>query len=202
MNAEREEAFLKREEGFWLLWMLASTVGVLVGVAASLIMFGFQGGGIVGEGSPAALGAVVGASTGTAQWLVLQRKVPQSGWWVLASTVGLAVGIAVVPVVLDAVKDGLVYGMVVAGASIGLAQWLVLRWKVSRAGWWVLASLMGFAVTFYAVGVGGDVGQPGGEAAVLAALGFVSYGAITGGALVWLLRQAVAAEPRPPQDAA
>ena len=68
-------------------------------------------------------------------------------------------------------------GSSVGGASLGIAQWLVLRRHVSRPGWWVLASTVGFAVSF-AVGLAVDV-----------AVGFALYGAITGGVLVWLLRQ-------------
>ena len=36
-----------------------------------------------------------------------------------------------------------VVGMVVRGAVVGTAQWLVLRRRLHRAGWWVLATALG-----------------------------------------------------------
>ena len=51
--------------------------------------------------------------------------------------------------------------MILFGPLVGVLQLLVLQPHVARAGWWVLASTLGWAV----------------------------YGAFTGTALVWLLRQ-------------
>ena len=33
-----------------------------------------------------------------------------------------------------------------AGVAIGLAQWLVLRGRLPRAGWWILASVVGWGL--------------------------------------------------------
>ena len=58
-----------------------------------------------------------------------------------------------------------------------------LRRQVARASWWVLASTVGWVVGGFlsgAVPVGGFLGWAALEAV---------YGAITGTALVWLLRQ-------------
>jgi len=82
------------------------------------------------------------------------------------------------------------------GAVVGIAQWFVLRRQVSRAGWWVLASIVGFVVAStvqFAVAVS--------LVAASVVVGAV-YGAITGGVLVWLLRQPVTEEPSLPQEAA
>lgn len=111
----------------------------------------------------------------------------QVGWrfwlgWVLASTVGVVVGLTVGTFVQDsAVTRGNVLGGAVIGASIGTAQWLVLRRQVSRSGCWVLASTVTVAV------VGVPTYAPALVWASLIAL--AGYGAITGGVLVWLLRQ-------------
>lgn len=40
-------------------------------------------------------GATVGAVVGVGQWLLLRRKASQAGWWILASTLGYAVNLAV-----------------------------------------------------------------------------------------------------------
>ena len=195
--------------GFWLWWVLASAVGLAV-----LGLMGWDVGGAVAEAEGGAVGiavgfavrgAVAGASVGTAQWLVLRRQVSPAGWWVLASTVGYAVAFAVlVPVfgaeaVPEAVGEVVGFSVrgAVAGASVGIAQWLVLRRQVSRAGWWGLASYVGFSVTLV-VGLGLTVGV--GWALTFAVGGAVG-GAITGGVMVWLLRQTVTEEPSLPQDA-
>jgi hypothetical protein len=79
--------------------------------------------------------------------------------------------------------------MVVAfgGAVTGLLQWLVLRGQVSRAGWWMLASTVGWGLSMAAAGAFevltcGLFALPVGGAVL---------GAVTGGALVWLFRQPV-----------
>ena len=202
MNAERSQV----EDSFWLWWVLASTVGfavafvVLTLVAVAMIM----GLGRFNLGSAedqavvgVVVGAVVGASVGIAQRLVLLRfLVSWADSWVLASivgwTVGLAMGLAVGEAVSEAVAGGAVSGVVsgvVVGASVGIAQWLALRRQVHQAGWWVLASIVGWTV-WLAVGFFGlgffTVLEPAGFF-----VGFAVGGAITGGVLVWLLRQPI-----------
>jgi hypothetical protein len=183
----RAEPRRKAGWGFWLLWVLASTAGWAVGDAV-----GWAVGG-------AAFGAAVGAVTGVAQWLLLRRQVRRAGWWILASTagwaVGLAVGDAVGLAVVDAVGGamgfavGLAVGRAVGGAAVGavtgVAQWLLLRRQVRRAGWWILASAAGLAV---GLAVGLDVVLDVGNAVGGAVVGAV-IGILTGAALVWLLRQ-------------
>ncbi len=110
-----------------------------------------------------------------------------AGWgfwlaWVLAGTVGWAVSGRVIAV--GSYRDIIVAGytgVAAGGIVVGVLQWLVLRRQVARAGWWVLASTVGWVV---GGPVGAFVGWP--------ALGAV-YGAITGSALVGLLRQPVPA---------
>ncbi len=158
----------------WLWWVLASTVGwavggpvgVAVGSSGDIIVAGYVG---------VAVGGIV---AGELQWLVLRRQVAGAGWWVLASTVAAAVvGVVVFGVGVVSADVGWVGGAGLFGTVVGVLQWLVLRRQVARAGWWVLASTVGWVV---GGPVGGFVGW--------AALGAV-YGAITGSVLVWLLRQ-------------
>jgi hypothetical protein len=161
--------------GFWLGWILATAVGFGVGL-------------IVGEKVGSILeAAAVGASVGTAQWFLLRRHFPGAGWWVLATTVGWVVG-EFLSSELEASLGPSIVTFAVFGAPIAISQWIVLRRHFRSAGWWVLAGIVWFdglaALQAYrAFGTG-----------VL--VGFVTlvvlYGAITGGVMVWLLRQ-----PRP-----
>jgi len=123
----------------------------------------------------------------------------QIGWaiwlvWVLMTTMGYALGwfigffLAQVPeefIGSSALEDILAYFIAgaVLGFGVGLMQWLLLRGYVSRAGWWVLASTVGWGLSMavveaFDVGLGLPVGG-------------VVLGAVTGGAIVWLLRQPV-----------
>jgi len=193
--------------GFWLRWVLASGVGIVVGIAVSLA--------VAAVGAVAAL-VVIGntpdvdlsdlpdgllvlfgtiastsiwASVGIAQWLVLRwRQVPRASLWVLATAVGGAVGGLVSGVVTPGATG---IGGDVLGASVGVAQWLVLRrWQVPRAGWWVLTITVSLAAHQL---------LPSGP--VTTAFNLAGYGAITGGVMVWLLRQHATEEPSLSQEA-
>jgi hypothetical protein len=75
------------------------------------------------------------------------------------------------------------------GAVPGAMQWLLLRWRVSRAGWWPVATMPAMCVgvvAFLMATRATDTDIPG--IAVGGALGGALYGAITGAVLVWLLR--------------
>jgi hypothetical protein len=168
----------------WFLWFMAGAVGWGWSMDA----------GSFGEGrrleilqslptvdvpqySSVAAGAIL---VGVLQWLILRRYVTGAARWVLAGLGAAAIGALFVLGVgrLDA-DLGLITGTGLYGTLAGVLQWLVLRRQVARAGWWVLASTVGWVV---AVPVGDIAGPPG----------WAVYGAVTGTLLVWLLRQ----EPR------
>jgi hypothetical protein len=119
--------------GFFFQWLLATTVGWAIGW------------GLVGDIS-------IGVVIGIGQWLVLRRFMFEPGWWVWASSIGWGVGWAVIVVVEIIPADAGIAGSGVIGLIFGLllgtAQWLVLRQHVYGAGWWVLASTVGWAIAF------------------------------------------------------
>ncbi len=165
----------------WFLWLVAGAVGWGWGVywgwyiptepktlqaIPAVIAAGY-------------LGVAVGVSVvGALQWLALRRHVPRASRWLLASLGAAAVvgGVVFGVGAFDAAV-GWIAGVSVFGTVVGVLQWLVLRRQIPRAGWWVLASTVGWVA---GMPVGDSVGPPG--------LGAV-YGAITGTTLVWLLRQ-------------
>ena len=83
--------------------------------------------------------------------------------------------------------------MAVGWIVLGVLQWLVLRARVAGAGWWVLANTLGLIVVPPVVGfVTWATGAPVDSAVggLLRWLAFgAAYGAVTGTALLWLLRQ-------------
>ena len=137
--------------------MLATTVGGLVGA-----LVGWLVGWSVGEAVAVVAGVVVGwAAVGTAQWIVLRKRVYRSGWWVLATAVGGLVGGLVVAGLAVGWLVGLVVGLVVSWAVVGTAQWIVLRKRVHRSGWWMLVTAVGGPVGLVvgvSLGVGVGVG--------------------------------------------
>jgi hypothetical protein len=81
---------------------------------------------------------------------------PRAGWrfffqWVLTTTVGLGIGhLAAVFSGLIAGGDfdylGLLFLHALFGAGIGVAQWLILKRHVHRAGLWIPSSIAGWCV--------------------------------------------------------
>jgi hypothetical protein len=182
----------------WLYWVLASTVGVVLGVAVREAVVGAVlvavDRAVPLAGMPmvvavaviyAVIGAVVGAVVGVMQWVVLRRQVTRAGWWVLASTVGLAVGLVVALGLAVAGAEVRAVAGAVAGAVVGVMQWVVLRRQVTRAGWWVLATTVVGAV----VGAKDVAGAVSWAVAVDVAVSGGIYGIITGATMAWLLRQ-------------
>jgi hypothetical protein len=201
--------------GFWLLWVTASVVGFALGATA----VGYFGAAIIARTPPLIVAAaqptlfvVLATLPGFLHWLILRKWFSRAGWWVLASGGGsllgflpLGWGLAVADTHGDNVSVWfvalptwvvLLVAIAVAGAVAGAMQWLVLRLWVSRAGWWVLASSIGWvAATFvYAyVTRANDVHLPLGGA-VSGALS----GAITGLTLVELMRNTRNNDPASP----
>jgi len=194
--------------GFWLGWVLASTMGVVVGSIMVLViglliyglleeLIGSAGTDILFEsGGPwLVMGIMLGIGVGILQWLVLRRRVSGVGWWVLASAAG---GYGILQAGFQGLSESLSFGALLSftgvvalgGAVTGTLQWLVLRGQVSRAGWWVLASTVGWGLVGAVLGAfPWGVGDT--DALVALVVTGAVLGAVTGGALVWLLRQPV-----------
>lgn len=86
-------------------------------------------------------------------------------WWMIAGVTGLGVGLGLLVALIETLASlssivssitvVAVAGAVV-GASLGVAQWLVMRRHIPRAGWWVLATVLGMAVGFALANVNFD----------------------------------------------
>jgi len=110
----------------WLKWVLASTLGWVAGVL--LPVYG---------------ALAVGTMVGIAQWVVLRPRFKQAGWWILASALGWVLGQILVTAVLP-IQNTFLQGAVLGG-TLGIAQWLILRRWVHRAGWWIVLSAVGWS---------------------------------------------------------
>jgi len=203
-----------RPDGLWRRWTLATaageTAGFLVPAVAAVLLPAGAGDGIRTVALVLA-GSLEGAVLGWAQARVLREAVPglNSGAWVgrtaLAAAAAWMIGLS--PSLLwdrfsrlPAVATGLL--AVAAGllllASIGVAQWSVLRrhlpGSVSWIGWTVLGWSAGLLVFTL---VTTPLWRPGDSGVVIAAIGAlggalmaVTVGAVTGLGLIRLLRPA------------
>jgi hypothetical protein len=165
----------------WFLWLMAGAIGW--GWSMDAGSFGEPRQFEVLQSLPAVsipqfLSVVAGGIlVGVAQWLVMRRYVNRAVRWVPASLGAVALSALVFfGVGLFDADLGLIAGVGLYGTLAGVLQWLVLQREVTRAGWWVLASTVGWVVS---IPVGDITGPPG----------WAFYGAITGTLLVWLLRQ-------------
>ena len=178
---------------FWFLWMLGVFLALIIGLA--LLIFGV--GEAINDAPPAVFGLVIGsifgAGLGTAQWLVLRKQVDKVGLWAPITTGVWAIfwsmnlsglfgeGQGVIGKLIEGIGHG-----ALLGAVTGIGQWFVLRSKVQKAQFWILISLVSWAISAST----GDTIQ-----AILQIdipleliIGILFSGALTGAGMVWLLR--------------
>ena len=210
------EAHVPAGRWFWLAWVLASVAAGIVGLAIMAETPPFEV-GVARSGDPTDTtgysvawavilgGLLCGATLGGVQRRLLRRRLAPLAGWTPASAAGFALGFTAVWALAGA-AHGAAYGHhavphavdgagtpggALLGAAFGAAQWLVLRRRVARAGWWVPANAAGFAAGWALAAAAPVDGVPAhftGGAIFGAVLGL-----LTGGALVWLLAHV----PRP-----
>ena len=153
LRSKRERKAASFNWTLWLKWILVSTLGWVIGWALTNQF-------------------VVGIVIGAMQWVVLRPLIRKHGWWIPASAAGWAGSAALVTFLL---RPGNPFvGPAVIGAGIGVAQWLILRWQLQRAWWWIVLSTLGWTV-----GLMGVFGAP---------LAGAAAGAVTGVGLERLVR--------------
>ena len=119
-------------------------VGVGVGVGTGVVegLAAGRAGGVatgIAEGTRAGIDAgadiagvataiLFGAAVGVVQWLVLQRQIAGSGWWILACSVGWVVS-GLSAGITDSAAGwavlGIVYGAITGCVLVGLLRWRV-----------------------------------------------------------------------------
>ncbi len=98
-------------------------------------------------------GLVGGFFLGLFQWFIMRTKISRAGRWILATTIGWSISFSMllfIEVFYINYYTPSVHRVVVNALSLvifGLAQWLILRSEVQKAGWWVMAYAIGFAVS-------------------------------------------------------
>lgn len=165
--------------GFWLLWSVVSFSGLFVdrllfrgtSVAPSIVSLMESWIGIEGEQvrvfevlTGGLLGLIDGLLLGLFQWIALKRRLITSRIWILATSLGYAVGLITFwSLIILFVRDRSVLGepadwafgiglldSLLTGTTLGFSQWLVLRKKVAKAEWWVVATVVAMLATWLA----------------------------------------------------
>ncbi|NER95538.1 MAG: hypothetical protein F6J86_17135 [Symploca sp. SIO1B1] len=125
-----------------------------------------------------------GTVTGMMQWSVLRRHLYQADWWVSATVAGCMIAGHPLINYADNAVIVIVYS-VLFGIMPGMMQWLVLRQQVYQAGWWILASFMGYGVPF-------ALFETESNGLIFGVVLFIMLAVMSGVVMTWLLRH-----PRP-----
>jgi hypothetical protein len=196
MAIDIDEAKVNRSEvTLWLAWTLATAAGMILG----FVPFAFFVADLNLLLMRILLPLLAGVLVGLFQWLVLRPYLTHSVDWVLNGGAGWALGFALGLLVIQAMGRSplgqlaayVLFGLIVAGL-----QWPVLRREIPHVAPWVAASIVGWALGAYlsqaSLGLlaagGGEVNQVLSSLVIAGLTGLVA-GAITGLALVWIVRQ-------------
>jgi hypothetical protein len=127
------------------------------------------------------------------QYGLLRRYLPRMGWWVLATSGGWLLGLFLISGsfwfdICTYESCSIDLAFIVLGLSIGVGQWLLLRRRLLRAGWWIGANVVGWGLLAL---ITGD--------SFLGQFGFFSLSilpaCVTAATLALLMNQAQPAEP-------
>jgi len=134
-------------------------------------------------------GAVTGAVIGAAQWLVLRRRLPLTPAWIAATALGMGAGLALSIALLGTETGDIALPLrgLITGASIGGAQYLLLRGVMSRAPVWALVVTLSWAIGWMITRAAGiDLAR---QWSVFGSSGALVFQLLTGLTLAWLLKE-------------
>jgi hypothetical protein len=196
MAIDIDEARVNRSEfSLWLAWTLATAAGMILGFVPWAFVIADLNLLLVRILLPLVAGVLVGLF----QWFALRPYLTRSVDWVLNGGAGWALGFALGLLVIQTVGRnalGVLVGYALFGLIIAMLQWPVLRREIPHVAAWVIASILGWALGAYLsqaslnvlVAGGGEESQVLSSLVIAGVTGLVA-GAITGLALVWIVRQ-------------
>jgi hypothetical protein len=191
-----DEAKVNRNEfGLWLGWTLATAVGMLVGFLPSLLLINV----LDLQWSRVIIPLLAGFLIGLAQWAVLRNYLVNSHDWILAGgtswAVGYAIGLFLINTLSGTALGGLI-GFALFGAIVAAVQWPILRREIPHISSWIIANMLGWTAGFYLSQVfltlffsNVPAINPVVSTAFISVVTGLVAGAITGLALVWIVRK-------------
>lgn len=167
---------------FWLFWGLAFLGFPLAGVLANFV------GGVTTPMRALLAGTIAGATLGLVQWFVLKSRLPLSSGWIAATSVGMALGLAISTALLgnETVGNALLWRAAITGLCIGIAQWIILQHVLPQAIIWIgvvaISWVVGWVITR---GIGVDLSF---NWALFGSMGAWAFQFLTGLALYYLMQ--------------
>jgi hypothetical protein len=194
MTIDIDEAKVERNElGLWLGWTLATAGGMLLGFLPTILLINVLNLGLSQIAVPVLAGTVIGF----AQWLVLRRYVTASTRWDwtdgISWAAGYILGLLLIQVLPSTVFAAFI-GYFLFGVVVALVQWPVLRREIPQVLTWLVASALAWAVGYWASQavlslLTDPLIDPVVGTAVIAITSGLVAGAITGVALIWIVRK-------------
>jgi hypothetical protein len=194
MTIDIDEVKVERNElGLWLGWTLATAGGMLLGFLPTILLVNVLNLGLAQIAVPVLAGTVIGF----AQWLVLRRYVTASTQWNWSDGISWAAGY-ILGLLLVQMLPSTVFvvfiGYFLFGVIVALVQWPVLRREIPHALTWIIASALAWAVGYWVsqavLSLFTDpLIAPAVGTSVIAITSGLVAGAITGIALIWIVRK-------------
>jgi hypothetical protein len=189
-----EAKVAKNEIGMWLEWTLATALGMLLGFLPSIVLVNLLDLTFARIIVPLWAGLLIGL----AQWVVLRKYLNDSSDWILAGGASWAVGFALGLLIMNGLTstglDGFI-GYILFGIIVAVVQWPLLRREIPNVWMWILANVVGWTAGFYLSQVAldlffnGPAIDPVASTSVLSGVSGLVAGAITGVALVLIVRR-------------
>ncbi|MEO8354947.1 MAG: hypothetical protein ABI621_03455 [Chloroflexota bacterium] len=195
MSIDIDEVKVNRNEfGMWLGWTLATAVGMLLGFLLAIPVVNL----LDLSWSRVVVPLLAGFLIGIAQWVALREYLVDAADWILAGgaswAVGYAVGLFLINSLAGTALGGLL-GYMLFGVIVAIVQWPMLRREIPNIWAWILANVIGWTAGFYLSQVALELLfnepaiAPVASTSVISAISGLVAGAITGLALVWIVRQ-------------
>jgi hypothetical protein len=189
-----ETKVASNEFGMWLEWTLATALGMLLGFLPSIVLVNLLDLALARIIVPLWAGFLIGL----AQWVVLRKYLNNSSDWVLAAGASWAVGFALGLLIMNGLSGtglGGFFGYILFGIIVAVVQWPILRREIPNVWMWILANVIGWTTGFSASQFALDLFfnepaiDPLASTSVLSGVSGLVAGAITGIALIWIVRK-------------
>jgi hypothetical protein len=194
MTIDIDEVKVERNElGLWLGWTFATAGGMLLGFLPTILLVNVLDLGLAQIAVPVLAGTVIGF----AQWLVLRRYVTASTRWDWTDGISWAAGYVLGLLLIQLLPSTLfaaLIGYFLFGVIVALLQWPVLRREIPQVLTWLAASALAWALGYWAsqavLSLFTDpLIPPVVSTTVIAVTSGLVAGAITGLALIWIVRK-------------
>lgn len=195
MTIDLDEAKVERSEAsLWLGWTAATTGGMLLGFLPTVFLVNVLNLAFAQIIVPVLAGTMIGF----AQWIVLRRYVSVSSQWAWADGISWALGYILGLFLIQALPSTVFVvfiGYFLFGVIVALVQWPVLRREIPQILTWIAANAFAWAAGFWAsqavlpLFFQGPAAEPALSTAVIAVTSGLVAGALTGIALIWIVRK-------------